>query len=74
MSVAVDLASGFLTYAEAGRELGITRQAVHKLARSGRLARITMHGRDYVTVTGVRARKRMMVEQGLLPVSAAERG
>lgn len=73
MSVAVDLAGGVWTYAEAGRELGISRQAVAQLAHRGVLPRVSLRGRDYVPVAAVRERRREMIREGLLPTTAAER-
>lgn len=41
-------ASGVLTYAEAARELGVSRQRVAQLADRGTLSVIRLRGRRYV--------------------------
>lgn len=46
------------TYAAAARRLGVSRQRVGQLAHAGRLQRITMDGRDYVSAASVLERLR----------------
>jgi predicted DNA-binding transcriptional regulator AlpA len=53
--VAIDVAN-YVTYADAGRRLGIGRSAVWKLVNCGRLPTVERDGRRYVPVSAVAAR------------------
>lgn len=44
----------FLTFAEAGRYLGTSRQQAHKLAKRRLLTIVTLNGRNYVTLRSVK--------------------
>lgn len=63
MARLIDLTGGVLTYAEAARELGVSRQAVQQMALAGTLPRVTMHKRDYVSASAVLDRKRRLIAE-----------
>lgn len=44
----------FLTYAEAGRHMGVSRQRAHQLAKERLITIVTLNGRDYVTLRSVK--------------------
>lgn len=44
----------FLTFAEAGRYIGVSRQYAHHLAKQRLLTIVTLNGRDYVTLRSVK--------------------
>lgn len=56
----MDVAGGLLTYAEAGRELNVSRQRIWELVRQGRLGRVTKGGRDYVSAKAVLERRKLL--------------
>jgi excisionase family DNA binding protein len=47
---------GYVTYADAARRLGVSRQAIWKLVRAGRLGTVTVLGRRYVMLSSVEER------------------
>lgn len=47
-------AGGYVTLAEAARELGVSRQRVAQLVQLGRLGTLTIRGRVYVTCYSVK--------------------
>ena len=49
-------AASYVTYADAGRRLGVTRSAVWKLVHLGRLATVEVSGRRYIPLSAVRER------------------
>jgi hypothetical protein len=53
--MAVDTGN-YVTLADAGRRLGVTRSAVWKMVRLGRLATVEVDGRRYVPLSVVRDR------------------
>ena len=46
----------YVTYADAGRRLGVSRSAIWKLVVRGRLPTVTVEGRRYVPVSAVTER------------------
>lgn len=53
--MALDVTS-YVTYADAGRRLGVTRSAIWKLVHLGRLATVEVAGRRYIPLSAVRER------------------
>jgi len=53
--VPIDTAN-YVTYADAGRRLSISRSAVWKLVKLGRIATVEVDGRRYIPLAAVRER------------------
>jgi biotin operon repressor len=53
--VAID-AGNYVTYADAGRRLGVSRSAVWKAVKRGQLATVEVDGRRYVAMASLRQR------------------
>ena len=65
-SAALIDAGGVLTFADAARELQVSRQRVSQMVREGKLGTMLRFGRVYVTAYTVRRERKAREDEGLI--------
>lgn len=63
----------YVTYADAARRLGVTRQAVWQLVQRGRLGTVEVRGRCYVNAASVEDRLEQTLRRGVRRLRASLR-